>query len=75
MEYRCAVFASAAERNETCRSDLEEVPHNVVVDRGLGQSETVRVVAPDEQLAVDLVNAMNDQAYASLSRVEEPERG
>lgn len=67
MDYRCAVHAVAT--GVGCAAELKEVPHHVVVDRGLDQVETVRVVAVDEGAAVELVNTMNEQAYASLSRV------
>lgn len=67
MDYRCAVQAVAT--RERGSLELEEVPHHVVVDRGLDLVETVRVLAVDECAAVDMVNVMNDQAYATLSRV------
>ncbi|WP_425953184.1 hypothetical protein [Ralstonia pseudosolanacearum] len=69
MEYHFAVSASAAEQS-TAADILMEVPHNVVVDRGLGRSEIVRVVAADEGMAIDLINAMNDEAFATLPRIE-----
>ncbi|QBP14323.1 MULTISPECIES: hypothetical protein [Cupriavidus] len=67
MDYRCAVQAVAM--RVRCSAELEEVPHHVVVDRGLDLVETVRVLAVDESAAVDMVNVMNDQAYAALLRV------